>query len=234
MTTPTDLSASGSDYGTAVPLSAQSLGYADAFVAEDAATATARQRAEEVGAEPVPPAVGASLRLLATLIGARHVVELGTGTGVSALWLLRGMAPDGVLTTIEVEPAHQRLARRAFTEAGYPATRVRPILGQALEVLPRLNADAYDLVLIDSARLDYQRYVTQALRLLRVGGLLVVHHALLGDRVADPTARDAETVAVREAGRAVAALDVDVDTHGSLGPVLLPVGDGLIVALKAS
>jgi len=82
---------------------------------------------------------GAALRFLAATLQARAVVEVGTGAGVSGLCLLAGMAPDGVLTSIDIEPEHQRAARRAFTEAGTTAGRMRLIMGQALDVLPRLT-----------------------------------------------------------------------------------------------
>src|SRR4029450_6180624 len=72
----------------------------------------------ELGAAPVPPAAGAVLRLLATAASATHVVEVGTGTGASGLWLLAGMRPDGVLTTIDIEPEVQRLARQAYAAGG--------------------------------------------------------------------------------------------------------------------
>ena len=64
------------------------------------------------------------------------MVEVGTGAGVSGLWLLRGMRPDGVLTTVDQDPEHQRAARQAFGEAGIPSGRARLIVGNALEVLP--------------------------------------------------------------------------------------------------
>ena len=89
------------------------------------------------------------MRLLAAAGNARAVVEIGTGTGVSGLWLLRGMRADGVLTTIDVEAEHQRIARRIFVEAGFPSGRTRIITGRALDVLPRLADGAYDLIFVD-------------------------------------------------------------------------------------
>ncbi len=204
-----------------------SWAYADAFVAEDDFLAAARARAKEVGATPIGSGGGAALAFFAGLVGARTVVEVGTGAGVSGLWLLRGMRPDGVLTSVDLEAEHQRLARETFTEAGIPSQRYRLISGSALEVLPRLTDGHYDLVFVDADKHEYADYVAEAKRLLRVGGLIALDNALWHDRVADPSQRDAETVAVRETGRAMR------DDEEWL-PLLLPVGDGLLVAKKLS
>lgn len=115
---------------------AQTLHFAESYVTEDLVLRTARSLAHEVGLEAVTPGAGAALRLLAAAGSARAVVEIGTGTGVSRVWLLRGMRADGVLTTIDVEVEHQRIARRIFTEAGFAAGRTRIITGRALDVLP--------------------------------------------------------------------------------------------------
>ncbi len=120
------------------------------------------------------------LTVLAAALGARSAVEVGTGTGVASLSLLRGMLPDGVLTTIDVEVEHQRAAKAAFAEAGIRATRARAISGRALDVLPRLTDGAYDLVLVSAAETSCALYVEQARRLLREGGMLVVDNAPLG------------------------------------------------------
>ncbi|RYJ01695.1 MAG: methyltransferase, partial [Actinomycetales bacterium] len=78
-----------------------SWSYAEAYVAEDDVLAAARARAEEVGVVPIGSGGGGVLRFLAAVLDARAVVEIGTGTGVSGLWMLRGMRPDGVLTTVD-------------------------------------------------------------------------------------------------------------------------------------
>jgi predicted O-methyltransferase YrrM len=207
------------------PIKPASWTYAEGFVAEDEALASARARAEEVGVVPIGPGGGAALRFLASVLDARAVVEIGTGTGVSGLWLLRGMRADGVLTTVDIEAEHQRLARQSFTEAGIPQQRARTISGAALDVLPRLTDGHYDIVFCDGDKREYAAYLKEALRLLRPGGVVAFDNALWHDRVADPAQRDAETVAIRDLGRAVA------DDEG-LVPVLLPVGDGLLVAKK--
>ena len=199
--------------------------FADLFVSEDEIVLSARARAADLGAAPVSGGVGAALTFLTAAVAARHVVEIGTGTGVSGLHLYAGMAPDGVLTSIDSEAEAQRAAREAFVAAGVAPSRIRLINGRALDVLPRLTDGAYDVVLVDGERTDYPDCVAQAVRLLRVGGMLLLAGALHGDRVADPTQRDAVTVAVREAGRLVR-------DDERLTVALLPLGDGLLAALK--
>ena len=113
------------------PIKPASWSYAEGFVPEDEVLAAARARAEEVGVVPIGPGGGAALRFLASVLDARAVVEIGTGTGVSGLWLLRGMRSDGVLTTVDIEAEHQRLARQSFAEAGIPSQRARTISGAA-------------------------------------------------------------------------------------------------------
>lgn len=199
--------------------------FTESWVEEDAALLSGRARGSEVGAVPIGPGGGAALRFLAAVTGARSVVEIGTGCGVSGTWLLRGMAEDGVLTSIDLEPEHQRLARDTFGEAGFAPARVRLIAGRALDVLPRLTDGGYDLIFVDGEKTEYGDYLTEAVRLLRPGGVVAFDNALWHDRVADPTARDAATVALREVGKRVREDD-------SLVSTLLPVGDGLLVATK--
>jgi predicted O-methyltransferase YrrM len=91
---------------------------------EDEPLLTARANAEDLGGtEPVAPAIGAALRFLATAIGSRAVVEIGTGCGTSGIWLLRGMRPGGVLTSVDIEPEYHRMARKAFGQAGFAANQ---------------------------------------------------------------------------------------------------------------
>ena len=185
----------------------------------------ARGRAEELGCVPVQPGVGAALRVLAAAVAARTVVEVGTGTGVGALWLLGGMPEDGVLTSIDIETEHQKAAREAFAEAGIAPNRTRLISGPALEVMPRLTDGAYDLVVLDADKKEYADYLAQAVRLLRPGGVLAFDNALWHDRVADPAQRDETTTTIRELGKAVR-------DDPRLVSAMLPTGDGLLVAVK--
>lgn len=203
------------------------LTHAENIVVEDDELAAARDRAEDLGADPVSPSVGAALAMFARMLDAKTVVEIGTGAGVSGLWLLHGLREDGVLTTIDSEPEHQRAAKIAFREAGIVASRTRLINGRALDVLPRLADSGYDMVFVDATPADHPHFVREGVRLLRPGGVIVLHNALLDGRVADPAARDATVLAVREATRAVS-------DDERLAPVVLPLGDGLLCAVRLS
>lgn len=200
-------------------------GHAEQSISEDALLVAARNRAAEIGAGAVSPAVGALLSLLTRLSGGKAVVEVGTGAGVSGLWLLSGMSEDGVLTTIDVEPEYQRVAKQAFNEASTGPSRTRLITGRAQEVLTRLADGSYDLVFIDADPIDQPTYVTEGIRLLRPGGVIVVNRAVLGGRAADPSADDAEVTAVREAARLIAEDE-------RLSPALIPLGDGILAAVR--
>lgn len=199
--------------------------YVEGFLAEDDVLTAARARGLELGCVPIGTGGGAALRFLATVLRAKTVVEVGTGAGVSGVWLLRGMAPDGVLTSIDVDPEHQRAARRAYTEAGIAAGRTRLILGRALDVLPRLTDAVYDLVFVDAAKTEYPRYLELGVRLLRPGGVIAFDNVLWHGRVVDAAERDPDTTALREVTRLAREDD-------RLVPLLLPLGDGLLAAAK--
>nr|WP_229660991.1 O-methyltransferase [Marmoricola endophyticus] len=207
------------------PLAPASWEYAERYVAEDDVLVRARERAEQIGVAPIGAGGGAALRFLASVLDARAVVEIGTGSGVSGIWLLRGMSSEGVLTSVDIEAEHQRLAKEGLTEAGFTGARARMIPGAALDVLPRLTDGHYDLVFCDGDKEEYPAYLDAAMVLLRVGGIACFDNALWHDRVADPAQRDPETTAVREVLRTVTERDDVV-------PLLLPVGDGLLVLQK--
>lgn len=204
---------------------AASWAYAEAFVPESDHASLARRAGRELGVESASPGVAGVLTFLARAVNARNVVEIGTGAGVSGLALLAGMQPDGVLTSIDLENEHQVAARQVFGNAGVAPRRARLIAGAALNVLPKLSDGAYDLVYVDGDPLEYVEYVAQALRLLRHGGVLVLHHALWRGLVADERNDDDETLIIREALDAVAGID-------EFTRILLPVGDGLLAAVK--
>jgi predicted O-methyltransferase YrrM len=174
---------------------------------------------------PVAAHTGAALRFLASAISGKAVVEIGTGFGVSGIWLLRGMRNGSVLTSVDPEPEHHRLARTVFLAAGFPASRYRLITGRALEVLPRLADSAYDLVFCDADKREYPEYLSAALRLLRPGGIVAFDNALWTDQGANILLRDPDTAAVGELRELVSADE-------GLVPLMLPLGGGLLAAVK--
>lgn len=187
---------------------------------EPEAIARARAHALEIGAAPVSPPVGAQCAVLAAATGALNIVEIGTGGGVSGLWLLHG-SPRATLTTIDVEPEHLATARRAFTEAKVPPARARFITGRAADVLPRMNEASYDIVLVDADPDGVIEYVEHGLRLVRPGGMVLVPRVLAGGAVADPVRRDAVT-------RAYRSLIQETQSSPAVLGALSIVGEGLL------
>lgn len=218
--------------------------YAADYVLEDEPLLTARANAVDLGGtEPVRPEVGAALRFIASAVGARTAVEVGTGCGSSGIWLLRGMRPGGVLTSVDTEPEYHRMARQAFTKAGFAANQSRLILGRALDVLPRLSDGVYDLVFCDCDPRDYPDYLTAAIRLLRPGGVVAFNNALGGPAAGGLAAGGLASGGfaggdVRDASddldRSPAA-DLDLTSmvrdDERLVPMLLPLSDGLLAAV---
>jgi predicted O-methyltransferase YrrM len=208
------------------------LAYAD-YVPEDEPLLAARANAADLGGtEPVLPAVGAALRFLACAVGAKTAVEIGTGCGTSGIWLLRGMRPGATLTSVDTEPEYQRMARKAFAQAGFAQNQCRLILGRALDVLPRLSDGAYDMVFCDADVRDYPDYLTAALRLLRPGGVVAFNNALLAGTDLQDGSADAENFDGDDLADGEADLATRVRSDDRLVPVLLPLGRGLLAALK--
>jgi predicted O-methyltransferase YrrM len=200
------------------------LAYTAGYLPEDEPLLAARASAADLGGtEPVLPAVGAALRFLACAVGARTAVEIGTGCGSSGIWLLRGMRPGSTLTSVDTEPEYHRMARKAFAQAGFAPNQCRLILGRALDVLPRLSDGTYDMVFCDADPRDYPDYLSAALRLLRAGGIVAFNNALLAGT--SPDAGD-DDLAFDLASR--------VRDDERLVPVLVPLGDGLLAAVKRS
>jgi predicted O-methyltransferase YrrM len=204
--------------------------YAAEYLPEDEPLLAARANAADLGGtEPVLPEVGATLRFLACAVGARTAVEIGTGCGSSGIWLLRGMRPGSTLTSVDTEPEYQRMARKAFTQAGFAQNQCRLILGRALDVLPRLSDGAYDMVFCDADPRDYPDYLSAALRLLRTGGIVAFNNALHASAPGSGEPQD-----VPPHGADAFDLTSQVRTDERLVPVLLPLGDGLLAAVKRS
>lgn len=201
--------------------------FSNSYIAETEIMQRARQRGIEMGTYDTTAAVGSLLRYLTHLVGATSIVEVGTGAGVSGLWVLPVLSTKGLLTSIDDEAEHAKLARQAFEEAGIPSSRYRLITGNSREIVGKLADSLYDIFILRQGE-DLLESVENAHRSLRPGGILVLDQALLGGKVADPTQRDDGTIARRE------VIKVIREARELWLPMLLPVGDGVLVATKLS
>ena len=176
----------------------------------------------------ISPEQGQFMQLLARLTGARRALEVGVFTGYSSLAVALAMPDDGALVACDVSEEWTSIARRYWAEAGV-AHKIDLRLAPATETLASLvdggGAETFDFAFVDADKGNYAVYYERALTLLRPGGLVAVDNTLWSGRVADPSADDPDTAAIRAFNRLVHADDrVDMS--------LLPVGDGLTLARK--
>lgn len=198
--------------------------FAETFVQEDYYMQLARKNGEEIGVQDPSPAVGNFLKFVTQLISAKSVIEIGTSSGVGGLWVLQGLSSDGVLTTIDAEREHSKIARNIFEEADIAVTKYRIITGNLIDVVGKLADDSYELLITRDA-MDLFEVVQESHRLLKRGGLLVVDQALSGGKVADTTQRDPESISRRDA---IKVIKEDARWSSSV----IPIGAGILVANK--
>jgi predicted O-methyltransferase YrrM len=175
----------------------------------------------------ISPEQGQFMALLAQLMGARRAIEIGTFTGYSSLSVARALPSDGKLICCDVSEEYTAIARRYWAKAGV-ADKIELHLAPALETLAALaqtQAGSIDLAFIDADKTNYRNYYEAVLALLRPGGAVLIDNVLWSGDVADPSAKDEETVVLRELNRFIAA-DSRVDF------CLLPIADGLTIARK--
>ena len=178
------------------------------------------------GGHDVPisdPEVGRALAILVRASGARRILEIGTAIGYGTLWMARA-APEAQVVTIDADPQRLQLAR-GYLERGGVLDRVEMVEGKALEVLPRLQPP-FDLVYLDAIKEEYRRYLDLTLPMLTVGGLVVADNLLWKGRVAEPPEED------DAAADALRAFDGYLMMHPQMQALVLPLGDGLGVAVK--
>lgn len=195
------------------------------FAVEDEVLAAVRQRHAELQLPPIhiSAAEGRLIEVLLRAAGAVTVLELGALAGYSGIWIARALPARGRLTTIERDPRHAALARRAYGEAGVQ-DRVRLLEGAALDVLPTL-APGFDAVFVDADKEPLAQYFEWSIRLLRPGGLLLCDNAFFHGAVVDATDHSAAAEGVRSFNR-LAATDPRVIA------AVAPVRDGLVVGVK--
>jgi len=199
----------------------------DLFAIEDGVLTGIRARQERLGLPAINISAdeGKLLHVLLRATGARRVLEIGALAGYSGVWLARALPPDGSLITIEKDPRHALVARQAFAEAGL-GSRATLIEGAALDVLPTL-APGFDVVFVDADKEPLAQYFAWGMRLLRVGGLLLLDNAFRHGQVVNPEDRTPDTEGIRTFNRLAA-------TDSRLVSAMVPIRDGLLVCVKVA
>ena len=178
--------------------------------------------------------VGALLRVLATAVGARKILEIGTAVGYSGIWLAGALPPDGMLMTIEMDPERGREAQENFKTAGL-ASRVSVVMGDAQRMIAKV-AGPFDLIFQDGDKKLYVPMLERLVALLRPGGLLVTDNVLWDGKVVPGfTAGSAMASAERaddESTRAIAEYNERVATHPALLTTIVPLRDGVSISVK--
>jgi caffeoyl-CoA O-methyltransferase len=194
---------------------------------EDEVLREIRARADAAGLPDIQVAAldARHLELLARLSGARRAVEIGTLAGYSGVSLLRGLPPDGVLDTFELDPAHARVAEESFRRAGF-AERARIHLGPAAEGLRAIEKEGpFDLCFIDADKESYPQYLDWAARHLRRGGVVIADNVFLFGHLADAGEPSVSLKAMRDFHQRLAS-------SGEFRATVLPTGEGLSVAVR--
>ena len=198
--------------------------FAEGFPHEDFFMQQARKNGAEIGVLDPSVAVAGLITFISSLISAKSVVEIGTGSGVSGLAIFNGAQKDCALTSIDSDRECSELAREIFEEAGIAQQRFRLITGNIVEVVGKLADGNYDMVIVRSPK-DMVDVIQESYRMLRKGGVLIIDNALDSGRVADPTQRDFETIARRDS---VKAVKDDARWRSSV----ISIGGGVLLANK--
>jgi predicted O-methyltransferase YrrM len=181
------------------------------------------QAGMQIGAEQ-----GALMQLLVRVSGARRCLEIGTFTGYSALAVALALPPGGRVVCCDVSVEWTAIARRYWNKAGVARKielRLAPALGTLDALLREGKAGAFDFAFIDADKANYLKYYERCLKLVRRGGLIAADNTLWGGSVADPRNQTVDT-------RAIRAFNRKLQRDRRVDMALVPVGDGLTLALK--
>lgn len=166
---------------------------------------------------------GRILEFLARSVNTQKAIEIGTLSGYSALWILKGMQKNGRLITLESDPQHAELSEKMFHQAGL-GDKVRVLQGKALETLPQIEKDGpFDFCFIDADKLNYPAYIDWAAKILRPGGLVVLDNAYLFGRLHK-----------KEQNSGYEFFDVLTENKYFLSGTMIPTGEGLAVGVRSS
>ena len=190
-------------------------------------------RAHTLAATPayrmqVSPEQGAFMQLLVRLLGARRALEVGTFTGYSALVVAEALPDDGRLIACDVSGEWTAIGRPFWERAGVADKidlRLQPAVDTLDELIAAGESGSFDFAFIDADKANYDAYYERCLTLLRRGGVIGIDNVLWGGRVADERAQDDDT-------RAIRALNLKVNADERVDAGMLPIGDGLTLAVK--
>lgn len=182
------------------------------------------------GEMQIAPDQGQFMALLIKLMGVKRILEIGTFTGYSSLWMALALPSDGLILTCDISKEDTAIAQRYWQAAGME-NKVDLHLAPALDTLNDLlntgAAGTFDFVFIDADKVNYHHYYEKSLQLLRPGGLMAIDNVLWSGEVADPTADDPDTNALK-------ALNLDLCQDDRIELSMLGIADGLTLALKKS
>lgn len=181
-----------------------------------------------LGRMQIAPEQGQFMALIAEIIGARRMIEIGTFTGYSSLWLASALPPDGHLLCCDLSEEWTNIAKAYWQEAGL-SDRIELRLAPGLETLDTLlregEGGSYDLAFVDADKVNYPNYYALCLRLLRPGGVLMFDNTLWGGATADASRQDEDTLGIRR-------LNELVHEDARVSASLVPIGDGLTLIRK--
>jgi predicted O-methyltransferase YrrM len=180
------------------------------------------------GEMSIAPEQGPILAFLIEILGAKNVIELGTFTGSSTLWMARALPSGGRILACDVSAEYTAVARKYWAKAGV-ADRVELVLRPGLETLDKRlsagEAGTFDFAFIDADKVSYDGYYERCLKLLRPGGVIAIDNTLWDGKVANPAVTDPDTVAIRE-------LNAKLVCDERVTFCVLPVSDGLTLCRK--
>ncbi|HEX4151975.1 MAG TPA: class I SAM-dependent methyltransferase [Steroidobacteraceae bacterium] len=176
----------------------------------------------------ISPEQGQLMAVLVRMLGARKTLEVGVFTGYSSMVVAKAMGPEGKVVALDVSEEFTAIARRHWAKAGVAnriELRLRPAAESLQELVAQGASDTFDFAFIDADKANYDTYYEYALKLVRRGGLIAIDNVLWNGMVIDPTDRSADTVAIR-------AINEKIHGDERVDVVMVPVGDGLTLALK--
>lgn len=199
----------------------------DTFVNEDEVLSFVREETPRQGLPQInlEPYEGQMMQVLVAMSGAKHVVEIGTLAGYSAIWIARGLPADGKLITIEKSSKHADIARSHIEKANL-TDKVTVHQGDGLQILNKISSSApFDMVFVDADKPNYENYLAWAVEHLRVGGTIMAHNALWSGQILNPKTAD---------DHGMVKFNQTMANHPQLTSTIIEVGDGLAVGVKTS